>query len=63
MAYLNFDAILEFLGQFSSIRCIYNFSKRFWHKTGYLGLGGAVPPSKRDKKTLLDGIVIVSKFS
>ena len=27
LAYLNFDAIFEFLGQFS-IRCIYYFSKR-----------------------------------
>ena len=29
LAYLNFDAIFEFLGQFT-IRCMYYFSKRSW---------------------------------
>ena len=29
LAYLNLDAIFEFLGQFT-LRCIYHFSKRCW---------------------------------
>ena len=30
LAYINFDAIFEFLGQFTIIRCIYYFPKRCW---------------------------------
>ena len=57
LAYLNFDAIFKFLGQFT-IRCIYYFSKRcwsFWDRAqnvlilelfgvGGLWVGVAVPP-------------------
>ena len=52
LAYLNFDAIFEFLGQFT-IRCIYYFPKRcwwFWDRAQNMlilklfGVEGAVPP-------------------
>ena len=52
MAYINFDAIFEFLGQFT-IRCIEYFSKRCWYLWDraqsmlileLFGVGGGVPP-------------------